>query len=182
MNTRKFALAAALALALPIAASAQQGAPRPEARPARSEAQRAEMRERIEERFLDMAVERLELNATQRTQLASVLERNRDQRRAIADDGMRLRREAADVLDDDSPDRAQAERILNELTRLREREVQLWRAEQDALAGVLTPVQRLELMAMQARFHERVRDVRHERAPLAPRGDGRRPGRAPRAP
>ncbi|HEX6588002.1 MAG TPA: hypothetical protein VF039_03185, partial [Longimicrobiales bacterium] len=69
------------------------------------------------------------------------------------------------------------ERILDQLTRLREQELQLWRAEQDALAGVLSPTQRLELMAIQARFNERVRDVRG-RAPHGPRGE--RPMRGPR--
>ena len=185
MTTMKnFALSAVLALALPIGAAAQEGEER-ERREPRTEAQREEMRERIQQRFLDMAAERLELDGTQRTRLASVLEQNHDERREIAEEGMRLRHEAADVLDDDSPDGARAERILNELTRLRERELQLWRTEQDALASVLTPTQRLELMAMQARFNDRVRDMRHERGPGG-RGEGaaggRRPMGAPRAP
>lgn len=164
MKMNHIVLAAVLALALPVGVAAQeQGAPRAEGRRERSEAERAEMRDRIQQRFLDMAAERLELDATQRTRLASVLEQNREQRRQIAEEGMRLRREAADVLEADSPDRARAERILGELTRLRERELQLWRAEQDALAGVLEPTQRLQLMAMQARFNERVRGMRQGR-------------------
>ena len=186
MKTRNFALAATLALALPLGAAAQEGeSPRERRRP--SEEQRAEMRERIQDRFIDMAAERLELDASQRTRLASVLDQNAEQRRAIAEGGMRLRREAAELLDDDSPDRSDAERILNELTRLRERELELWRVEQDALADVLTPTQRLQLMAMQARFADRVRDMRHERgpagrgAPGAPRGE-RPPRRAPGGP
>ena len=99
---------------------------------------------------------------------------------------MRLRREAAELLRAETEDRARAEGILSELTRLRERELQLWRAEQEALAGVLNATQRLELMALQARMHQRVRDVRSERAPRPPRPEGTdgrgRPGRAPSAP
>jgi len=166
MKLKKIALAAVMALALPIGVAAQEGtAPRESRRRVISEAERGEMRERIHQRFMDMAAERLELDANQRTRLAAVLEQNDEQRRAIAEEGMRLRREAADLLADDTPDRASAERILNELTRLRERELQLWRTEQDALADVLSPTQRLELMAIQARFNDRVRDMRRERGP-----------------
>jgi Spy/CpxP family protein refolding chaperone len=176
-TTRNFALTALLALALPLGAAAQEGTPTRERR-APNEAQRAEMRERIQTRFLDLVTERLELDATQRTRVAAVLDQNSDRRREIAEDGHRLRQEAADLLRSDAPDAARAERILGELTRLREQELQLWRAEQDALAGVLSPTQRLELMAIQARFNERVRDVRH-RAPRAPR-QGRPADGAPR--
>ena len=178
MRTINFALTMLLVLALPPGASAQEGAPAGERR-APTEAERAEMRERIHTRYLDMVAERLELDATQRTRVAAVLDRNAERRREIAEQGRRLRQEAADLLRDDSPDAAQANRILEQLTRLREQELELWRAEQEALAGVLSPTQRLELMAIQARFNERVRDVR-QRAPHAP-GAGRRPGGMPRS-
>ena len=164
-TTTNVALTALIALALPLGAAAQEGEPAGP-RSAPSEEQRAEMRERIQTRFLDMVTERLELDATQRTRVAAVLDQNADRRREIAREGHRLRSEAAGLLRADSPDGARAQRILDQLTRLREQELQLWRAEQDALAGVLTPTQRLELMAIQARFNERVRDVRH-RAPHA---------------
>lgn len=178
-TTTSFALTALFALVLPSSAAAQVGTPAPQAgRRAPTEAERAEMRERIHTRFLDMVSERLELNATQRTRVAAVLDQNADRRREIAEQGRTLRQEAADLLRSDAPDDARAERILDQLTRLREQELQLWRAEQEALAGVLTPTQRLELMAIQARFNERVRDVR-QAAPHA-RGEGRRPGGAPR--
>jgi Spy/CpxP family protein refolding chaperone len=160
MTIRRFAPALLLALALPTTTLAQEGEPTPRRAPTPD--QREHMRQRIHTRFLDMAAERLELDATQRTRLASVLEQHHETRREITEEGMRLRREAADLLGTDSPDRARAERILDELTRLRERELQLWRAEQDALADVLTPTQRLELMAMQARFGQRVRDIRSQ--------------------
>lgn len=172
-----FALTTVLALALPLGAAAQEGTPTRERR-APTEAERAEMRERIQTRFLDLVTERLELDATQRARVAAVLDQNRERRREIAEEGHRLRREAAELLRSDAPDGARAERILGELTRLREQELQLWRAEQDALAGVLSPTQRLELMAIQARFNDRVREVRH-RAPRAP-VEGRRPDGAPR--
>ena len=166
MRLKNIALAAVMALALPLGVAAQEEtAPQQGRRRIVSEAEAGQMRERIHERFMDMAAERLELDANQRTRLATVLEQNGEQRRAIAQEGMRLRREAADVLAADSPDRARAESILAELTRLRERELQLWRTEQDALADVLTPTQRLELMAMQARFDNRVRHMRQERGP-----------------
>lgn len=171
MRKTIFALALVGALSVPAATMAQEGERR---RTPRTEQERAEMHERIRTRFLDMTAERLELDAGQRTRLGTVLEQNREARRTIAEEGMRLRREAADVLRADSPDAARAERILSELTRLRERELQLWRTEQDALADVLTPAQRLELMAMQVRFNERVRNLRHERSgphPGRPRGE-----------
>lgn len=174
MTTRNLALAAMLALALPLAAAAQETEPPGERRTPPTEEERAEMRERIQQRFLDMAAERLELDAAQRTRLGSVLERNHEERREIAREGMRLRREAADLLENDAPDAGRAQTILNELTRLRERELELWRAEQDALAAVLSPPQRLQLMAMQARFYDRVRDMRHERGPGRGGRDGAR--------
>ena len=171
MTIERWARAWVLALALPATALAQEDAT-PAPRRAPTPAQHEEMRERVRMRFLDMAAERLELDATQRTQLASVLEQHHETRREIAEEGMRLRHEAADLLGTESPDGARAEQILDDLARLRERELDLWRAEQAALADLLTPTQRLELMAMQARFGERVRDIR---AQHAGRGFGRGP-------
>lgn len=171
MTTRRIGLAALLAVALPLSGAAQtgeaqsptrQGPPTPE--------QREEMRQRIEMRFLDMAAQRLELDANQRTRLGAVMQHAAAERRSIAEEGMQLRREAADLLRAGGGDGARAEHILTELTRLRERELELWRREQQDLAGVLTPVQRLEWMAMRARFTERVRGVRG----MGPHGEGGR--------
>lgn len=171
MTTRRIVLGALLAVALPLTAGAQtgdaqspprQGPPTPE--------QRAEMRQRIELRFLDMAAQRLELDANQRTRLGAVMQHAAGERRSIAEEGMRLRREAANLLRTGGSDDARAEHILTELTRLREREMELWRREQRDLAGVLSPVQQLELMAMRARFTERVRGVRG----MGPHGEGGR--------
>ncbi|HUF13807.1 MAG TPA: hypothetical protein VMN78_11950 [Longimicrobiales bacterium] len=160
MTTRRIVLTGLLALALPAGLAAQEGEQRRARGTASTAEQRAEMRERVETRFLDVAAERLELDATQKSRLAAVLRQNAEARRSVAEDGMRLRREAAELLRAESPDRARAESILNELTGLRERELQLWRAEQQSLADVLSATQRLELMALQARMHERVREMR----------------------
>ena len=160
-TTRRIAVAALLAFGLPLAAGAQEGGPpQPRRQGPPTAEQREEMQRRIEMRFLDMAAERLELDASQRARLDAVMRYAAGERRSIAEEGMRLRREAADLLRADTDDGARAEHILTELTRLRERELEMWRREQRELADVLTPVQRLELMAMRARFTERVRDVR----------------------
>ncbi|HEX6589302.1 MAG TPA: hypothetical protein VF039_09780, partial [Longimicrobiales bacterium] len=112
MRKTNFALSALLALALPLGAAAQDTPQTPRERRAPTEAERAEMRERIQTRYLDMVTERLELNTTQRTQVAAVLDRNAERRREIAEQGRTLRQQAAELLRDDSPDAGQAERIL----------------------------------------------------------------------
>lgn len=176
MTTRRIALAAFLTLALPLSARAQEGDVRTPRHGPPTPAQRQEMRQRIEARFLEMAAERLELDASGRARLGAVMQHTAGERREIAEDGMRLRREAADLLRAGGGDAARAEHILDELTRLRERELALWRREQQDLAEVLTPVQRLELMAMRARFTERVRGLRGQGAgtqrPIGPRRRG----------
>jgi Spy/CpxP family protein refolding chaperone len=171
MTTRRIALGVLLAVVLPLNAGAQTGdAQRPTRQGPPTPEQREAMRQRIEMRFLDMAAQRLELDANQRTRLGAVMQHTAGERRSIAEEGMRLRREAADLLRAGGSDGARAEHILTELTRLREREMDLWRREQRDLAGVLSPVQRLELMAMRARFSERVRGVRG----MGPDGEGGR--------
>ena len=168
--TRRLMLIAALAL-LPAPLLAQEGPPRrppaeaprmqgmtPEQRQAMQQ-RRAAMRAQVHARFVEIAAERLGLGAAERTRLGQVLDRTMEKRQALAEEGRELRLRAARALADSAGAPA-PQAILQELTRLRERELQLWRDEQRELSTFLTPRQRLELMAMRARFDERVMQLR----------------------
>ncbi|HEY8469069.1 MAG TPA: hypothetical protein VIL18_05475 [Longimicrobiales bacterium] len=140
----------ALGLVVPVAAAAQQ---QPGTR-------RGQLEHQVLNRFLDRAAQELELDAGGRARLERVLRTSVEQRRAIAAEAARLRQELNRALRDPATPDREFERLLNELAELRAREARLWREEQDALAGVLTPRQRARFMLISARVNERIRALR----------------------
>ena len=145
------------------------------------EARREALRQQIERRFEEIAARQLGLNDGQRQALRETLAASTRERRQLAQRGVALRQEAARALQQQSGAR-DAGAILRDLERLREAELSLWRQEQNRLADILNDRQRLELMALRARFDRRIVELRQGGAAngqgAAPR---RLPQRGPRA-
>ncbi|HEX7090279.1 MAG TPA: hypothetical protein VF192_09085 [Longimicrobiales bacterium] len=146
-----------LAWLVPVTAAAQQQA----------STRRGQLERQILSRFLDRAARELELDAAGRARLEGVLRTSVEQRRAIAREAARLRQALNRALRDPATPDAEFERLLDELAELRAREIRLWREEQDALAGALTPRQRARFMVMSARLNERIRALRAARSERA---------------
>ena len=152
---RKIILVVLLTLAGPVGATGQGQAP-PE--------DRRERRERLEQqvraRFLDMTSERLELTEDQRSRLRSVLEEGARERRELARQSMALRRRLMQAAGDQATTPSTFEDLLRDMEALATREHALQRAEQDRLAGFLSPRQRALFLMMRMRFNEQVRELR----------------------
>jgi Spy/CpxP family protein refolding chaperone len=154
---RLLLLVGALLLVAP-SASAQQGAPDPTRRAA-LEARRDSLEAAVMQRFVDQLHRELRLDAEQRAQTERVLRdgglRRRELMRASGELRSRLHR---GIRAADTPD-AEFHRLLAEHETLRHRENELWRREQDELAGILSPRQRAQFLVQWVRFQDQVRDI-----------------------
>ena len=154
-NLAPLALALALVLAGPASGSAQGG--------------ERDRRERLEEevrgRFLDMATTRLELTASQKERLATVLEEGAAARRGLMRESMTLRRRLIQAAGDPATPADTFEDLLRRMDALAQREHGLQQREQERLAEFLTPRQRALYVMMRIRFNEQVRDVVRGRRP-----------------
>ncbi|MBI4538110.1 MAG: Spy/CpxP family protein refolding chaperone [Gemmatimonadetes bacterium] len=156
-------------MALGIGAAGPLGAQRPA--PPRDELER-----RVEQRFAERLREALDLTPEEFEQLRAVLEETRRVRRQLAAEERRVRFETEEFLRGGG-DAQKADELLGRLETLRERELQLWRDEQQRLAAVLSPEKRLRFVKLREQFAERVRQIRMEMGGRMrdPRGKAPRP-------
>jgi Spy/CpxP family protein refolding chaperone len=154
---RRILLLVGVLLLVAPAASAQQGAD--PARRAALEARRDSLEAAVMQRFVDQLHRELRLDAEQRAQTERVLRegglRRRELMRASGELRSRLHRAIRAA---DTPD-AEFHRLLAEHETLRHRENELWRREQDELAGILSPRQRAQFLVQWVRFQDQVRDI-----------------------
>src|SRR5512146_1248583 len=132
-------------------------------RPALGAARRQMLQQRIFARFMDRATVRLGLTADGRQRLEQVVLTNEGQRRELARQARALRSELARASADANTPDSQFDRLLRQMGELRARELDLWRSEQTDLAGVLTPRQRAQFLAMRLEFFEMVQRARQAR-------------------
>lgn len=135
----------------------------------RQDERRAALEAQVYQRFLDRASQQLGLDGAQRGRLDQVLQATAIQRRGLARKGGELRMELVRALRDPATTEAEFNRLLVELDSLRDREFEVWREEQRALAGVLNPRQRAAFIGLRGRFNERLLELRQRR-----RQDGQR--------
>jgi hypothetical protein len=154
----KTLLIAMLLLVPAAAASAQQSGPDP-ARRAAMEARRDSLEAELLNRFMDQLTRELRLDADQRVRTERVLLAGAERRRELMRASGALRSQLSRALRDAATPDAEFTRLLAEQESLRQRENDLWRREQDALARVLNPRQRVQYVIQQARFQESVRDI-----------------------
>jgi Spy/CpxP family protein refolding chaperone len=171
-------LGLAVCLLLPSGLAAQRPAPARE-RPA--SAQRAEapaarrqlLQQEVVERFLQRVSNRLGLDEAQRRQLVQVVRMHDAQRRELTRQARQLRQDLVRAANDASTPPGELDRVLARMGELRQRDLQLWRAEQADLARVLTPRQRAQFMVLRLDFFEMVQRARQAPgAPLQPNAPG----------
>lgn len=135
--------------------------------------ERSELEQRVRQRFGEMIRVRLELTDEQAAELRGVMERFQADRVELArdDEALRLRFQA--VLTEQGTANDEAEALLGRMMDIRERELGLFRAEQEALAEVLTPAQLVRFHAMREQLNQRVRALRQRGRP--PGGQGMPP-------
>jgi Spy/CpxP family protein refolding chaperone len=160
-----------LLLLVPSTADAQQGSPDP-ARRAAMEARRDSLETAIMQRFIDQLTRELRLDAEQRTQTERVLRDGAGRRRELMHSSGELRARLHRALRSNTTTDAEFLRLVTEQEALRQRESDLWRREQDELARVLTPRQRVHFLVQYARFHDSVREILSQQ--MRPGGDSPR--------
>jgi len=157
---------------LAIPAEAQRsGANRRSEAPQNAE-ERAQLERRIRARMGQMMRERLGLSEDEAAALSQIAETYDVQRREMFRQEQALRRRVEALGLERSGDQEEALGLLDRLIELGEQEVELRRAEQEALLDVLTPIQVLQLHAFRQQIGERIRRLRSGEAQRGRRGGG----------
>lgn len=147
----------ALAVALPLQAVAQ--APPPGQNPALTPQMRAQLEAQIFNRFVYRVTTDMRLDANGRARFETHLRQMGEQRRALAQQSVQLRRRLQQAVRDTTVADGDIQRLLNDFADLRRREEQLWQRDQEALERMLTARQRAVFMLQWAQFNDRLRDL-----------------------
>jgi hypothetical protein len=138
---------------------------------------RQELEQRMRQGFGRMVQERLNLDPEQLEDLQSVMQSFREDRRSLNQEqnslGRSLRMAAFEEMEG-----GEARTILNEMVRLQEVELELYRREQNELLTVLNPVQLVQFYRIREDMGARIQDLRRGRAGGrgGPPGGTREPG------
>ena len=171
-------LALAVMLAVPSAIDAQQ---RGQARRGPPQG-REDLEQRVREGFGRMMRMRLGLDDDKAVELAEVMQSFQQDRMRLGRDEQALKRRVEAAMLEGGVSDAEAEGLLDRILDIKERELALFRAEQEGLMGVLTPNQLLQFHALREQLQERVRQLRGQnQGPRRPGGSEgvtrpRRPG------
>jgi Spy/CpxP family protein refolding chaperone len=121
---------------------------------------REQLEQRIRAQMGRLMRERLGLSDEEAVALGEVVESFEGRRREIYRLEQETRREVDALREDPAPEQEAAAALLDRMVDLRAREARLFAEEQDALRGVLTPVQILELHSLRAQIGQRIRALR----------------------
>jgi hypothetical protein len=131
--------------------------------PAIASAQNPQRREQLEaqitQRFLDHVGTQLQLAPNDRNRLEEHLRSTASRRRGLAREAVQLRGQLLRAARDEATTDAELTRLIDQMTRLRDQEENLWRSDQDALRRILTPRQHARFILMWIRFNDQVRDA-----------------------
>jgi Spy/CpxP family protein refolding chaperone len=125
---------------------------------------RRELEQRLEARFGEMVREELKLTREEFRELQDVMQSFREDRRALNRSQASLRHRLRDPGLGDVTDE-EAREILQEMIRLRAREVELYRMEQQRLLSVLSPSQLLRFYSLREALGRRLQQLRRGRGP-----------------
>jgi len=138
---------------------------------------RADLERKLRTRLGAVVQQRLGLTAEQARQLEEVDRRYQPERRRLMLREMEVRRALRrQVTARDSANQATTATLLDQMIALQRERTELLAREQRDLASFLTPVQRAQLIALQADLHRRVMNARRGHGGRSP---GREPGRGP---
>ena len=139
--------------------------------------QRGRMEQRIQARFDGLVRDQLELSDQQGRQLGDLVEGFRQRREELAlkegQSRRRLTRRGEAIREGREFSDEEASVTLEAIIALREEETRLFREEQEALAGVLTPQQLIRFIVMREELAERIQRIRSGGGSSG--GPGRRP-------
>lgn len=151
-----------------LASAAPVDAQRPQRRG--SPQDRAQLEERIRARMGQMIQARLGLEEEQASLLSEVVREFDTQRRTLGRQEEATRRRVEALTLEGGTDEQEARELLDRMADLRAQEAELFRAEQERLLEVLTPMQVIEFQALRAELGQRIRALRGRP------GSRRRPG------
>ena len=151
---------------LPAAARAQdrqQRQPPTPAQIAAYEARRDSLENDIVNKFIDQLTRELKLDAEQRAQTQRVLRESGARRRELSTATRELRTRMSHAGRQPATTEADFNRLLLEFENLRGREHSLWQREQEELARVYSPRQRVQFVVAWTRFQEQLREILSDR-------------------
>ncbi|HSW30004.1 MAG TPA: hypothetical protein VLH75_11025 [Longimicrobiales bacterium] len=157
------------------AAVAQQRGLGPGQRPQ----ERQQLERRVRARFAEMMQQRLGLSAEESERLNSTVESFMERRQRLVADEDALRRRMEAIALEQEPTEAEARTLIARMQELREEEVRLFRAEQEALLAVLSPVQLVRFHAMREQLGRRIQQLRGGMGPMTGPPPGGRGGPPP---
>ena len=152
----------ACALLLPAVLSAQAPARQD---PALTPQRRAQLEAQIFNRFLTRVSTDMKLDAAGKARLETHLRQMGEQRRALAQQSVQLRRRLMNAVRDSAMADADIQRLLNDLADLKRREEQLWQRDMDTLDRLLTPRQRGIYILQWMQFNDRLRELLAQQRP-----------------
>ena len=139
-------------------------------------ARREQLEAQIAQRFMNHAAMELQLDASARTRLEQHLRTTAPRRRALAQNTVQLRGQMLRAVRDENTPDGEFTRLINEMTRLRDQEEEMWKSDQESLSRILSPRQHARFVVMWIRFNEQVRDMAMGRGPGGPPGGPPRSG------
>jgi hypothetical protein len=119
----------------------------------------------IVRRFVEQSAREMGLRPADQARFEEILRQGQERRRDLAERGVALRQRLMQAIRNPATSDDEFRTILDGISRLREEEHGQWRADQDAVAAILTtPRQRAVYTARWIRVQELIRDVIAQRA------------------
>ena len=172
-NKRGLVFAALLSLTVVAPLAAQRGPPMGRRGQGGN---RAQLEQAVRARMAEMMQQRLGLTEEEGVRLSGAVEEFEGHRRQVGRQEQALRRRAEALMLEGADDQTEATELLQRMSELRLEETELFRAEQEALLEILTPVQVLRLLQMREQLGQRIQRLRGQSGRGDGRGDGRRGG------
>ena len=135
--------------------------------PGEQRQRREELESQIVQRFLNHVATELQLDTDSRARLEQHLRTTANRRRNLAQNTVQLRGQMLRAVRDESTPDPEFTRLINEMTRLRTQEDDMWKSDQESLSRILTPRQHARFVIMWIRFNEQIRDAAMRRGPPA---------------
>lgn len=138
---------------------------------------RAELEQAVRARMAERIQQRLGLTEEEGVRLSEAVLEFENHRQRVGRQEEALRRRARALMLEEADDQTEATELLQRMSELRLEETDLFRAEQDVLLEILTPLQILRFLQLRAQLGQRIQSLRGQPDLENIRGNGRRGGR-----
>ncbi|MFW6331226.1 MAG: hypothetical protein ACOC3J_05835 [Gemmatimonadota bacterium] len=143
-----------------VMAAALLAAPAPAGAQERGPDRRAQLEQQVRRQFVMQVARRLDLSESQRERMGEVIRVGAEARAALARESRELRLDLMEAVRDEDATPQRYAALLERLDALRDRERELERREEAAIAEFLDPRQQASFLIMRYEFNERVRGMR----------------------